>query len=136
MQVKDVMTSPCITCTQDQPLQRAAQMMAKLDYGSIPIDDGDRLVGMLTDRDIVTRGLAQSPDLSRLKAGDLMSDKILYCREDDDCATVARNMGEMRVRRLPVVDADKRLKGMVSLGDLTRANAPQMTGEALDEIVD
>jgi len=115
-----------------QSIADAARMMADSDFGSLPVAENDRLVGMLTDRDIVVRGIAQG------KAGDsavreVMSTEIKYCYEDDDLESVARNMGDLQIRRLPVVNKDKRLVGLVSLGDLATTDEPAAS-EALSEI--
>lgn len=132
MRIADAMTRDVNMVTPDQSIIDAARMMAESDCGALPVADNDRLVGMVTDRDIVIRALAQG------KAGDtkikeVMSPEIKYCFEEDDLESVAQNMGDQQIRRLPVLSKDKRLVGIVSLGDI--ANADEMpAGEALSEI--
>jgi CBS domain-containing protein len=109
-------------------------MMADCDSGVLPVGENDRLVGVITDRDIAVRGVAEgkSPDT---KIRDVMSPDVRYCYEDEDITAVLRNMGDLQVRRLPVLSRDKRLVGIVSLSDLATANglaAP--AGEALCDI--
>jgi CBS domain-containing protein len=108
--------------------------MADIDAGAVPVGENDRLVGMITDRDIAVRAVAQGkgPDA---KVREVMSEEVQYCFEDEDLDEVARNMGEIQVHRLPVVNRDKRLVGIVSLGDIARRGAPgNTTGEALSGI--
>jgi len=108
-------------------------MMAELDAGALPVQDDDRLVGMITDRDIVVRAVAQgkSPDTP---VRDVMSREVLYCFDDQEIKDIARNMGEVKVRRLPVVNRDKRLVGIVSLGDLALNEEPALTASAVTNI--
>ena len=109
-------------------------LMRDEDIGSVPVAENDKLIGMVTDRDIVIRGLAENASLEQKCARDVMSSQVLYCRADESVEDVLKNMGEQQIRRLPVVDESKRLVGVVSLGDLsTRARATK-TGEALKEI--
>src|SRR5439155_16215688 len=98
-------------------LNQAASMMKKLDSGVLPVGENDKLVGMLTDRDIAIRAVAEGkgPDT---KVREVMSAEVRYCFDDEDVAHVAENMAELQVRRLPVVNREKRLVGIVSLGDL------------------
>jgi CBS domain-containing protein len=113
----------------DETLADAASAMAESDVGILPVADGDRMVGMITDRDIAVRGIARNkgPDA---KVREVMTTEVLYCFEDDDVEDVLDNMGEIQVRRLPVVNAEKRLVGIVSLSDLADASETQ-AGEAL-----
>jgi CBS domain-containing protein len=115
-------------------LQEVARLMRDEDIGSVPVADNDKLVGMVTDRDIVIRGLAESGRLDERCARDVMSQQLLYCREDESVEDVLRNMGEQQVRRLPVVDESKRLVGVISIGDLSGGARTAKTGEALKEI--
>jgi CBS domain-containing protein len=101
----------------DQSIIDAARMMADCDCGALPVAENDRLVGMLTDRDIVVRALAEGKSGDTL-IRDVMSTDIKYCFEDDDLDDVANNMGDLQIRRLPVLSKDKRLVGIVSLGDI------------------
>lgn len=130
--VKDVMTRGVRTLSPRDTLALAAQAMDELDVGVLPVCDGQRIVGMVTDRDIVLRAVASGDGLDK-SARDVMSPEILYCREDQDVNEVLRNMGEQQIRRLPVVNRDKRLVGVVSLGDLSaKAPAAQAGGTLRD----
>ena len=119
MKVSECMTSQVETVTADQTVQEAAKFMLQADAGSIPVVDGDRLIGMITDRDIAVRGIAKGngPDTP---VRELMTDDLIVARDDDDVEEVARKMSSAQVRRLPVIDAEERLCGIVSLGDLSR----------------
>lgn len=132
--VRDVMTEGVSMLSPDQSVSEAAEMMRKDDIGILPVGEDDRLVGMLSDRDIVTRGLAKGLDPGSTKVRDVMSEKVLYCFDDEECEEAASNMGDNQVRRLPVVNRDKRLVGMVSLGDLAHGGQGAAAGEALEDI--
>jgi CBS domain-containing protein len=114
----------------DDSLRDAALRMLDLDIGVLPVGERDRLVGMITDRDVAVRGVAQGkgPDA---KVREVMSQEILYCFADEDIAHVGKNMADIQVRRLPVVDRDKRLVGIVSLGDIATQGKPKAGMEAL-----
>ncbi len=134
MRVADAMTRDVALVTPDQSIIDAAKMMAECDCGSLPVQENDRLVGMVTDRDIVVRALAQGKTDSKVR--DVMSTDIKYCYEDDDIDDVAHNMGDLQIRRLPVVDKNKRLVGIVSLGDITQTADTEIAGEALSSITE
>ena len=119
MKVNKVMTHDVRLLTPDQTIGEAAKLMAEIDSGALPVGDNDRLVGMITDRDIVIRGLAQGKSVDT-KVSEIMSKEVLYCFDTDEVEDAARNMGKARVRRLPVLNKDKRMVGIVSLGDLAR----------------
>lgn len=133
MSVSKVMTRDVVIANPDQTISEAARLMAECDIGSLPVGDGERLVGVITDRDIAVRAVAQrlSPDT---RVGDVMSKEVLYCYEDEDIDQVARNMGDQQIRRLPVVNRDKRLVGIVSLGDVSHGVAHDTAGEAIAQI--
>jgi CBS domain-containing protein len=133
MKIRDCMTNDVKIATPDESLRDAANMMAELDAGVLPVADGDRLVGMITDRDIAIRGVAtgKGPDA---KVREVMSAEVKYCFDHEDVAEVLRNMGDIQVRRLPVLNSAKRLVGIVSLGDLATNGAAVMAGNALNEI--
>ncbi|WP_300620256.1 CBS domain-containing protein [Dokdonella sp.] len=126
--IREMMTSGVHLARPDQTLADAAKLMAEADVGSLPVSENDRLVGMVTDRDLVVRGIALGLD-ARTPVRDVMTEEVKYCFDDEDVSHVARNMAELGVRRLPVVDRDKRLVGMVALsnvaygGDGRSANA-------------
>jgi CBS domain-containing protein len=132
MRVADAMTRDVRLANPDQSIIEAAQMMADGDCGSLPVGENDRLVGMVTDRDIVVRALAQGKTDCKIR--DVMSEDIKYCFEDDDIDDVAQNMGDLQIRRLPVLSKDKRLIGIVSLGDITQTTDTDVAGEALSSI--
>ena len=134
MRVRELMTDTVKTVTPSTPLQDVARLMRDQDIGSVPVAENDKLVGMVTDRDIVIRGLAEDPALERRVARDVMSQQVLYCRADESVEDVLKNMGEQQIRRLPVVDESKRLVGVVSIGDLSSRARATKTGEALKEI--
>jgi CBS domain-containing protein len=123
MNVSEVMTRDVQVATPGQSIRDAAQLMARIDAGTLPVGDDSRLVGMLTDRDIAVRAVARGlgPDTP---VRDIMSTEVKYCFDDQSVDEVARNMADIQVRRLPVVNRDKRLVGILSLGDLAvRSNA-------------
>ena len=137
MKVSEVMTREVQTVRPDQPVQEAASFMLSADAGSIPVTDGDRLIGMITDRDIAIRGDAAGCDPTQTRIGQIMStEAVKYCFDDQDVEDVARNMAQQQVRRLPVVDRDKHLVGIVSLGDISRhvADGSTAPGEALQGV--
>jgi CBS domain-containing protein len=130
MKVSDKMTRNVRVASPDDSIQQAAHSMAESDAGALPVGQDDRLVGMVTDRDIAVRGVAQGkgPDT---KVREVMTPKVKYCFEDEDLAQVARNMGEQQLRRLPVVNRQKRLVGILALGDIAMGEGPRPAGEAL-----
>ena len=130
-QIKELMTVKPRTVKQGDSIVDAAKLMKGEDTGVAPIVDGDRLVGVITDRDIAIRGIAAGKG-SDGKVREAMTREVKYCFEDEDIAQVSRNMGEIQVRRLPVVNRDKRLVGIVSLADLAREQPD--SGKALHEI--
>ena len=135
MKVRDVMTRDAMLTTPDDSLRRAAQMMRECDCGILPVAEGDHLIGMITDRDITVRCVAEGkgPDS---KVREAMTQEIKYCFEDEDIDHVCKNMADIQVRRLPVVNREKRLVGIVSLGDLARKEPDTaMSGLRLRHIV-
>jgi CBS domain-containing protein len=130
MQVRDAMSDDVQIASPNQSIRDAAILMAKIDAGVLPVGDNDRLVGIITDRDIAVRAIAlgKGPDTP---VREVMSEEVKYCFEDDDVDDVAQNMADIKVRRLPVLNKSKRLVGIVSLGDLAVADGPANAGEAL-----
>jgi len=130
MQVSQAMTRDVRIANPDQSIRDVAQIMAQNDIGSLPVGDHDRLVGMITDRDIAVRAVAQgrSPDT---KVRDVMTGDIKYCFEDEDLATVAQNLGDVQLHRLPVVNRDKRLVGIVALADIANCEGMKPAGQAV-----
>jgi CBS domain-containing protein len=133
MKVSEVMTREIETVSPDQPVQKAASFMLSADAGSIPVTEGDRLVGMITDRDIAVRGIAKGygPDTP---VRELMTDDLVIVRIDDDVEDAASKMSDAQVRRLPVIDSNERLCGIVSLGDLARETDDDCAQEALEGV--
>jgi CBS domain-containing protein len=133
MKVSEVMTRDVQTIRPDDPVQQAASFMLSADAGSIPVTDGERLIGMITDRDIAVRGIAKGygPDTP---VRELMTDDVICVREDDNVEDIASKMSEARVRRLPVIDSNERLCGIISLGDLSRQTDGGTANEALEGV--
>ena len=117
MRVSEAMSRDVRLANPGQTIRDVAKIMADIDAGSVPVSDNDRLVGMITDRDIAVRAVAQGkgPDTP---VREVMSQEVKYCYDDEELDHVAKNMGDIRVRRLPVVNREKRLVGIVSLGDV------------------
>ncbi len=135
MKVKEVMHRGVEWVDPDTPVVELAKLMRKYDIGAIPIGENDRLIGMVTDRDIVCKGLAQNgADAGRMKARDVMTQGIHCCREDDDLARAVRHMEQLRVRRLPVINKSKRMVGMLSLGDLGQAAPGDLVTECVKSV--
>lgn len=135
MKVSEVMTRDVQTVRPDQSVKDAASFMLSADAGSIPVIEGERLIGMITDRDIAVRGVANGygPD-TPVRA--LMTNEVICVRDDDDVDDVASKMSEAQVRRLPVIDDEERLCGIVSLGDLSRGANEDAAAEALEGITE
>ena len=135
MHIHQIMTPEPATVTPERTLQAAAEIMKKSDIGMLPVGEDDRLVGTLTDRDIVVRGLAMGlgPDSSVREA---MTTNVLYCFDDEEVSAVTQSLGAEQVRRLPVVNREKRLVGLVSLGDVALQEESRATGQTLRDIVE
>lgn len=134
MKIGELMTPDVEVIKPDDTLHTAAKMMADLNSGVLPVGENDRLVGMITDRDITVRAVAEGRDPNKTAVREAMSGEIRYCFEDEDAEAVAYRMGSWQVRRLPVLNRDKRLVGIVSLGDLMIGGAEEPGKEALREI--
>ena len=132
MKVKDAMHKGVDWVSPETPVTELAKLMCERDIGAIPIGENDRLIGMVTDRDIVCKGLAQGGfDAARATARDVMTPGIHCCREDDDLAKAVRHMEALKVRRLPVINKNRRMVGILSVGDVGQS-AP---GDLLSECV-
>jgi CBS domain-containing protein len=129
MQLKDVMTQDVEIIRPDANLQEAALIMRNQDIGSLPVCDGDRLVGMITDRDIVVRCITENRDCINTSVKDVMTSPIVYCFEDQDANEVARIMEVKKIRRIVVLNRDKRLVGIASIDNLAENQA--LAGEVL-----
>jgi CBS domain-containing protein len=133
MKVSKIMTRDVRLLSPNNTIREAASLMAEIDAGALPVGENDRLVGMVTDRDIVVRGVALGKPIDT-KVSAVMSMEMLYCLDTDEIDNVARNMGKAQVRRLPVVNSDKRLVGIVSLGDLARKDDPATIGQTVTRV--
>lgn len=130
MKINEIMTRNIQTIGPDQSIRKAAEMMENLDSGALLVNDGDRLVGMVTDRDLCIRALAKGMD-AETPVRQVMTPNIRYCFEDQELQQVATNMADIHLRRLPVMSRDKRLVGMVSLGNIASSNDPNITNTVL-----
>lgn len=133
MKIRDIMSREVTIASPNDTMQEAAGTMGRLDVGSLPVSENDRLVGMVTDRDIAVRGAGQGLPPSA-PVSQAMSREVKYAFDDEDVDAVAENMADLQVRRLPVVNRDKRLVGIVSLADIARAAKPKEVGETLREV--
>ena len=130
MNIRDVMTPNPRTVSPDDSILSAARIMRDEDTGAVPVVDNGRPVGMVTDRDIVIRAVAKGLPPTTPVSKVMSDDQVLYCFEDDDVADVAENLAEQQVRRLPVLNREKRLVGIISLGDIAKA-AERKAGRAV-----
>ena len=136
MRVSEVMTRG-VECTRPtDSIAHAAERMRDLDVGSLPVcGDGDRLEGMITDRDITIRAVSSGRDPQQTRVRDVMTPNLVYCFDDQDVTEAAEMMEEHQIRRLPVLSRDKRLVGIMSLGDLAvRTGDDELSGEALEQV--
>jgi CBS domain-containing protein len=131
MRVSEAMKRDVYVARPDHSIEDAARVMLAIDVGILPVEDGDRLVGMISDRDIAVRAVAEGKS-GRTPISEVMTRDVKYCFEDEDTTVVEQNMGEQQVRRLPVLNRDKRLVGILSLADL--AQRDQRVGAALRRI--
>jgi CBS domain-containing protein len=130
MKISEVMTRDVRTARPDQSIKEAAKLMAKIDSGAILVNDQDRLVGMITDRDITIKAIAQGLD-GETPISKIMSGSIRYCFEDEDVEQVAKNMADIHMRRLPVLSRAKRLVGVVSLGNIASSKSKEACSTVL-----
>ena len=135
MQVFEVMTPDVIVIEADTPLAEAARKMKLLDVGPLPVVEGERMVGMVTDRDITVRATAEGLDPEQVQVREVMTAEVVACRDTDDVQDAARTMQLAQLRRLVVVDENGRLVGIVSLGDIAlQAGDDKLTGETLEGV--
>ena len=135
MRVSEAMTREVRVASPGQSIREVAKVMAQIDAGSMPVGDNDRLVGMITDRDITIRAVAQGKGPDTPVREVMSTDQVMYCFEDDDVDDVAKNMGEVKVRRLPVMDRNKRLVGIISLGDVAQCEQ-KAVGKSFEKIAE
>ena len=129
MQIEKVMHKHADWVTADTPLTEVAKIMQKDDIGAIPVGKDDRLVGMITDRDLALRVIAEGRDFKTLRAEDVMTPGIVYCQTHQSVEDAVHLMDERKIRRLPVLNMKKRLVGMLSLGDISHAANRDLAGE-------
>ena len=134
MKVKDVMHAGAEWVEPKTSVSDVAKKMRELDIGAVPVGENDRLVGMVTDRDITCRAVAEGTDLSKITAGDIMTKGIKYCRDTEELEDAVRIMEGEKIRRMPVIDEDKRMVGMLSLGDISHVAPQQLGGEVLKAV--
>lgn len=135
MKLSDIMTRDVKVVRPDDSIRSAAEKMRDEDIGALPVCDGEKIVGMITDRDITVRVIARGEDPNRCKVSDAMTKDVVYCFEDDDTGLVAAKMGDKQVKRIVVIDRDKKLVGMVSLGDLAvKTGEREKKAEAVEKI--
>ena len=135
MKVREVMHEGVEWVGPDVPVVELAKLMRAHDVGAIPIGENDELIGIVTDRDIVCKGLAKdSFDPGRATARDVMTPGIHCCRDDDDLANAVRHMEDLKVRRLPVINKDKRMIGILSLGDVSRLASSDLLSEYVKSV--
>jgi CBS domain-containing protein len=137
MKIKDIMSKNVEIVSPGTLLHEVAKKMQQSDCGSILVGDNDRLVGVITDRDLALRCVAESHHPAETTAEQVMTKEILYCRDTDSMEEVALDMTKNKVRRLPVLDKDKRLVGIISLGDLAANSTDEhhrISGKALGHI--
>ncbi len=129
MKVKEAMHKGVEWVAPDTSIPTLASKMRQFDIGLIPVGENDRLIGVVTDRDITIRALPEGKDASKLTARDVMTTDVIYCWETDDINDAAQSMESKRVRRLPVLNEKKRMVGMLSLGDITHAASKKVAAE-------
>ncbi|MGE8497494.1 MAG: CBS domain-containing protein [Pseudomonas sp.] len=130
MKISEIMTRNVQTTEPDRSLREVASLMASIDSGALLVNEGDRLIGMVTDRDIAIRGVAAGLN-GDAPVRQVMSGDIRYCFEDEDIEHVARNMADIQVRRLPVLSREKRLVGVVSLGNIAAGRNERVSATVL-----
>ena len=135
MKIREIMTTNVECVSPDTGLHDLANKMKTLDVGFIPVCENDRLVGTVTDRDIVIRGLAGGKDIATAKARDIMTNQIFWCFEDQDIKEVATQMREKEVRRMLILNPEKRLVGVVSIGDISKVEEKE-SGKTLKDITE
>ena len=133
MLVSEAMSRDVRVANPQQRISEAAKVMAEIDAGALPVGENDRLIGMITDRDIAVRAVAAGKGPETL-VREVMTAEVKYCFEDEDLVHVSKNMAEQQVRRLPVVNRDKRLVGILALGDIAAQEGSRVSGRAVEGI--
>jgi CBS domain-containing protein len=135
MQAKEVMTKPVECISPEMQVDEIARTMKSMDIGFVPVCQNDRLIGAVTDRDIVLRGIAAGKDLKDCKARDIMTTDVFWCYDDQTADEVADFMAKREIRRVVIVDRDKRIAGVISIGDLAK-NEQRKAGETICTIAE
>jgi CBS domain-containing protein len=136
MKVKDAMHKGVEWVTPDTPVSEIARRMRDKDVGAIPVGENDRLVGMVTDRDITCRAVAAGKDVSKISAREVMTKGIVYCRDTEELDDALRIMEQKKLRRLPVINEKKRMVGMLSLGDIAHSATHELTAEVVSAVAE
>lgn len=135
MNINAIMTHDPICTRPTSTMAEVALLMSKNDIGMLPVCDQDRLVGTVTDRDLVIRGVAKAADPTKTLVSDIMSSEVVYCFDDQSIDEICRVMGEKQIRRIPILNHDKRLVGIVALGDVVvRTGSELRAGETLEKV--
>ncbi|GAA4644050.1 CBS domain-containing protein [Pontixanthobacter gangjinensis] len=134
MKVRDAMHENAVWIAPDMQLPDIAKIMREQDVGALPVGENDKLIGMVTDRDVVVRGFDEARDPIHLTARDVMSEPILFCSEEADLEQAAHLMEKHKVRRLPVISEARRMVGMLSIGDLAAASSPALCNETMQAV--
>ena len=136
MEISKAMHKEADWVSADTPINKIAELMNKHDIGAVPIGQDDKLVGMITDRDIALRVVATGLDPKETKAEDVMTKGIIYCRTTETVEDAIHLMDQKKIRRLPVLDDKKRMVGMLSLGDIAHSVSRDLSGELLHAVAD
>lgn len=134
MKVKDAMHKGAVWVEASTPVSEVAKKMKAFDIGAIPVGENDRLVGIITDRDITVRCVSEGKDCSQIPAKEIMTEGVVYCNEEEDLADAVRIMEQRKIRRLPVLNNDKRLVGMLSIDDIAHAAPQSLTAEVMSAV--
>lgn len=134
MKVKEAMHKGVQWVDPDTKVSELARTMSQHDIGALPVGENDRLIGMVTDRDIVCRGFGNGKHAEALTARDVMSKGIIFCRDDEELDDAMHIMEQRQIRRLPVINDKKRMVGMLSLGDISHSSALELSGEVLQAV--
>lgn len=132
--ISDIMTRDVQSLAPTDSIVRAAQLMSEINVGVVPVCANGRVLGLVTDRDIVLRGVARGPDCSAVKLSDVMSSDVQVCYQDQDLSQVMVKMGDSQIRRLPVLDREERLVGILSLGDVAVRTDDKRLASVLQDI--
>jgi len=134
MKIKEMMHKGVEWVSPETPVTALAKKMLQHDVGALPVGENDRLIGMVTDRDIAVRGVAKGKDISKLTARDIMTKGVIWCRDSENADDAAHIMETKHLRRLPVIDENKRMVGMLSLGDISHTASQRIAAEVTKRV--